>query len=259
MSAIRARGLRFGYGRGREVIRGVDLDLAAGDLLAIFGPNGAGKSTLLRLLAGELAPSQGVVELDGRPVRAYGRRALARLVAVVHQETEVAFPFTVAEVVLMGRAPYVGRFSLEAEADLAAARKALGALDLEALADRPIGEISGGERQRAAIARAIAQSTPVLLLDEPTAFLDPRHQVDVLRLARRLAAEGRAIAIVSHEVNLAAQYASRIVLMKDGAVRASGPPEEVIRPEIVREVFETEVALGRHPRTERPYMLFGGD
>ncbi len=258
---IRAHGLRFGFGAARgEVLRGVDLFVARGEFVALFGPNGAGKSTLLRILAGELPRFTGAVELEGRPIRGYARRELARTVATVPQETLATFGYTVGELTLMGRAPHLGRFALEGEADVAAARRALEALELWELRDRPIGEVSGGERQRAAIARALAQEAPILLLDEPTAFLDVRHQVGVYRLLRDLQrSRGLTVLAVSHDVNLAAQYAARVALLKDGTVRAQGPPDEALKPDTLREVFESEVDVARHPRTGRPILLFGGD
>jgi iron complex transport system ATP-binding protein len=177
----------------------------------------------------------------------------------VPQESAIPEAYTVGEVVLMGRAPHVGRFALEGEADLAAARRAIEALELAPLADRPMGEISGGERQRVAIARALAQEAPHVLLDEPTAFLDVRHQVAVYRLLAALAREGRAVLAASHEVNLAAQYAARVVLLKDGKIRAAGPPADVLREDVLREVFEADVEIARHGRTGRPYIVFGGE
>jgi iron complex transport system ATP-binding protein len=160
----------------------------------------------------------------------------------------------------MGRAPHVGRFELEGERDLAAARAALEALDLWALRDRPVGEVSGGERQRAAIARALAQETPVLVLDEPTAHLDVRHILDVYRLLRRLQGErGLTVVAATHDLNLAAHFAGRLALLKGGAIRASGPPAEILRPELIREVFDAEVEVAAHPRTGRPFLFFGSD
>ena len=256
---IRARSISFGY-RGAAVLRDVNLELARGDFLALFGPNGAGKSTLLRILSGELSPEGGTVELDGRAMGRYGRREIARMVAVVPQESLATFSYTVAETVLMGRAAHLGRLSLESEPDVAAARRALEALDLWALRDRPVGELSGGERQRTAIARALAQDAPIMLLDEPTAYLDVRHQIDVFRLLRTLQRErGLTIFAVSHDVNLAAQYASRVALLDSGRIRAIGTPDEVLRPELLREVFAAEVAVAQHPRTGRPLLIFGGE
>lgn len=256
---IAAKNVSFGYGRAPPVLRGVDLEVRGGELVALFGPNGAGKSTLLGILSGRLAPSEGAAEIDGRPTARWGRRELARAVAAVPQENAVALPYTVGEVVLMGRAPHVGRFALEGEADVRAARAALEALDLWPLRDRRVGEVSGGERQRAAIARAIAQETPCLLLDEPAAFLDVRHQIDVYRLLLARAREGRAILAASHDLNLAAQYASRVALLKDGRIRAAGPPEEVLTAPLLREVFEAEVEVARREKTGRPYIVFGGE
>jgi iron complex transport system ATP-binding protein len=257
--ALAARSVELSY-RGAQVLRGVDLEVRAGDLVALFGPNGAGKTTLLRVLSGDLAPGAGAAELDGQPLARFRRRDLARLVATVPQEASFSFSYTVGEVALMGRAPYVGRFSFESEADVAAARAALEAVDLWPLRDRPVAEVSGGERQRASIARALAQDAPHLLLDEPTAFLDVRHQVAVYRLLRGLARDrGRAVLAASHDVNLAAQYATRVALLSGGRIRAIGTPEEVLRPDLLREVFEAEAEVARHAKTGRPYITFGGE
>jgi iron complex transport system ATP-binding protein len=252
---LSARAVACSYG-----VRGLDLELRPGELLALFGPNGAGKSTLLRLFSGEIVPEAGCVDLGGRPLRALSRREIARLFATVPQEPIPALPYTVGEVVLMGRAPRVRRFRLEADPDVRAAEAAIEALGIAALGDRPVAEISGGERQRVAIARALAQNAPYLLLDEPTAFLDVRHQVEVFRLLRALAHEGgRAVLVASHEVNLAAQYADRVALLDRGALCAVGPPEEVLRPETLEAVFGAAVDLARHGRTGRPYFVFGGE
>ncbi len=259
-TALVAREIELAYG-GRPVLRGVDLEVRPGEMLALFGPNGAGKSTLLRVLAGDLSPVRGAVTIGGRPLRALGRREIARLLGVVPQEPLAPLPYTAGEIVLMGRAPRVARFRMEGEADARAALRALAALGAAALCDRPVGELSGGERQRVAIARAIAQETPVLLLDEPTAFLDVRHQVEAFRLLRALARErGRAVLVASHEVNLAAQYADRVALLgPDGRLRAIGPPEEALRADLLADVFQAPAELARHARTGRPYLVFGGD
>lgn len=256
-AALRARELSAGY-RGRRVLDGVSVEVGFGELLAIVGPNGAGKSTLLRLLAGSLAPWQGSVELLGRALSDFDRRALARSVAIVGQDNPVAFPFTVLEVVLMGRAPHLGPLSFESAHDLAVARAALDRLGLLALAERYIQELSGGERKRVVLARALAQEPQVALLDEPTAFLDLKHIAEIFAILKQLCAEQRlAVVATLHDLNAAALYADRVLLLKGGATVACGPPERVFTSENLRAVYDTEVYVGRNPATGALMVLPG--
>ncbi|HXR23880.1 MAG TPA: ABC transporter ATP-binding protein [Candidatus Binataceae bacterium] len=245
--AIRAINLTAGYG-DRAVLHGVSIDVHAGELLAIVGPNGAGKSTLLRILGGTLRPWSGTVELEGRPLGEYDRRAIARRLAIVAQENLVAFRFTVLEIVLMGRAPHLGAFHFETRHDLEIAHAALERFDLIGLARRPIQELSGGERKRVFLARALAQDPHVALLDEPTAFLDLRHVAEIFARLRELRLErGLAVIATLHDLNAAALHADRVLLMKDGAVAGYGTPDEVFTVENLRAVYETEVYVGRNP------------
>lgn len=236
-----ARNLHFGYRSEEAVLRDVSLTVEKGQILGILGPNGSGKSTLLRLLSGWLKPERGVVELWGEPLGRLGAREIATQIAVVPQETHVDFPFTVMEMVLMGRAPYLGGFAFESEADIACAREAMERMGVAHLARRMVQELSGGERQRVVLARALAQDTPVLLLDEPSAFLDLHHVVAIYDLLRDLAEEGRSIVTVLHDLNLAALYCDRVVLLSQGRVFCAGTPEEVITYKNITEVYETEV------------------
>ena len=245
--AIRAINLKAGYGE-RTVLHGVSIDVHAGELLAIVGPNGAGKSTLLRILSGALPPWSGTVDLEGRPLDEYARRAIARRLAMVAQENLVAFRFTVLEIVLMGRAPHLGAFHLETRHDLEIAHAALQRFDLIGLARRPIQELSGGERKRVFLARALAQDPHVALLDEPTAFLDLRHVAEIFARLRELRGErGLAVIATLHDLNAAALHADRVLLMKDGAVAGYGTPDEVFTADNLRAVYETEVHVGRNP------------
>ncbi|HSR59031.1 MAG TPA: ABC transporter ATP-binding protein, partial [Candidatus Binataceae bacterium] len=228
-------------------------------MLAIVGPNGAGKSTLLKVLGGTLARRRGRVELFGRPLDSYDRRELARLIGVVAQENNVAFQFTVLEVVLMGRAPHLGAFHFESPRDLEIARAAMAHFDLLALAHRHIQELSGGERKRVFLARALAQEPKIALLDEPTAFLDLRHVADIFSRFRALCVErGMAVAATLHDLNAAAIYADRVLLMKDGAAVAHGTPEQVLTEKNLREVYDTEVYVGRNPMTGALAILPAG-
>jgi iron complex transport system ATP-binding protein len=255
--AIRAINLTAGYG-DRAVLHGVSIDVHAGELLAIVGPNGAGKSTLLKNLSGALRPWSGTVELEGRLLGEYDRRAIARRLAMVAQENLVAFRFTVLEIVLMGRAPHLGAFHFETRHDLEIAHAALERFDLIGLARRPIQELSGGERKRVFLARALAQDPHVALLDEPTAFLDLRHVAEIFARLRELRLErGLAVIATLHDLNAAALHADRVVLMKDGAVAGYGTPDEVFTAENLRAVYETEVHVGRNPANGAIMVLPG--
>lgn len=246
---LSARDLFAGYG-SLAVLSGVSLELHEGELLAIVGPNGAGKSTLLRLLAGTMKPWSGAVELGGRALDSYERRELARNVATVAQENSVAFGFTVLEVVLMGRAPHLGPFHLESARDLEIACDALNRFALLNLAGRRIQELSGGERKRVFLARALAQEPAIALLDEPTAFLDLRHIAEIFTRLRELSLSRRmAVVATLHDLNVAAVWADRVMLLKDGRTVAAGAPEEVLTTDNLRAVYETEVYVGRNPAT----------
>jgi iron complex transport system ATP-binding protein len=257
-AALRATDLRAGY-TDLPVLRGVSLEVAPGEVFAIVGPNGSGKSTLLRVLSGAMRWQSGAVELMGRALDSYDARERARMMATVAQENSVAFRFTVIEIVLMGRAPHLGAFRFESAHDLEIARAALERFELLPLGHRHVEELSGGERKRVFLARALAQEPRVVLLDEPTAFLDLKHVASIFARFRELAAE-RAMAVIAtlHDLNAAAMYADRVMLLKDGAVVGSGPPVEVLTAETLRDVYETEVYVGRNPDTGALTILPGG-
>ncbi len=236
-----------------EVLSGVDLEVRAGEVRALLGPNGAGKSSLLGVLTGDLAPSAGAVQIDGQPLGRWSTGELALRRAVLLQQVGVSFPFTVTEVVRMGRAPWRGT-PLDLEDDEAVAQ-ALAAADVTHLAERQFTELSGGERARAALARVLAQRTGVLLLDEPTAALDLRHQELVLQLAQRHARKGGAVVVVVHDLGLAAAYADQVTVLARGRVVADGPPAEALTAELLSEVYEYPVDVFAHPRTSRQVIL----
>jgi iron complex transport system ATP-binding protein len=248
-SVLSARDLHVGY-TTEPVLRGVSLEVTPGEILAIVGPNGSGKSTLLRVLGGTMRPWQGTVELQGHPLHAIERRELARQVATVAQENTVAFRFTVLEIVLMGRAPHLGAFRFESARDLEIAEAALNRFDLLPLAHRHIEELSGGERKRVFLARALTQEPRVMLLDEPTAFLDLKHVVGIFTRFRELAtARGLAVVATLHDLNAAAAYADRVMLLKEGQAVGYGTPAEVLTAENLRRVYETEIYVGKNPAT----------
>jgi iron complex transport system ATP-binding protein len=242
--ALRVEDVHFSYD-GKEAVAGVTLEIERGRYVSLIGPNGAGKTTLVRLLSGVLQPARGKVEILGRDARSMSRLEIARHVAVVPQESGIIFPFTAEEVVLMGRFPHLGPYGFEGEEDFAVAREAMRLTETRHLADRPIQELSGGERQRVIIARALAQEADILLLDEPTAFLDIKHQVEITALVRRLKTE-RDLTVVaaSHDLNLAAAFSDSLVLLKDGKVFASGAPDRVVREDVLSQAYGTDVYVG---------------
>lgn len=239
-----------------RILREVSLRIEAGEFLGIIGPNGSGKSTLLKTLAGILLPVSGLVSLDGRDLARLRGREIARRVAIVPQDNPIAFDYSVQEVVLMGRSPHLGRFELERSRDLEIVAEALKRTNLIHLADRSIEALSGGERQRAMIARALAQQTDILFLDEPTAHLDINYQVQILHLVKREnALHGKTVVVVLHDLNLAAEFCDRLIMLKEGRVHASGTPEEVVTAENFQSVYGTAVWVRRHPTSGRPYVL----
>ena len=230
---------------GRKVLHGVSVSVRAGEVLALVGPNGAGKSTLLGALAADLAPVAGVVRINGRVVREWSARELALRRAVLPQAAALSFPFSVEDVVRMGRAPHGG----DAGEDEVAVAEAMAQAEVTGFASRPFSALSGGERARVALARVLAQRAPLLLLDEPTAALDLRHQELVLRLCRERARAGDAVVVVLHDLALAAAYAHRVAILRAGRVAADGPPEVVFTEELLSDVYDQAVEVFPHPRT----------
>jgi len=239
----------------RIAVANVSLALNAGEITAILGPNGAGKSTLLRTLNGQIRQTSGEILLDGEPLVKLNRRSISRRIAVVAQEAELRFPVTVLEFVLGGRFAWATNagWGWETERDVQVAESVLRETELTELSGRLMNELSGGERQRALMARALATEAPILLLDEPTANLDLSHQATLLTLVRNRCDQQQASALViTHDINLAAQFADNILLMKDGKTLYSGTPEEVLKAQIMRDVFEVTVLVDAHPVTGGP-------
>ncbi|WP_335931945.1 heme ABC transporter ATP-binding protein [Streptomyces sp. PTD5-9] len=247
-----ARNLRVRLGQ-RPVLDSIELTAHAGEVLALVGPNGAGKSTLLAALAADLPAESGEVRVDGRPVTDWSAPELALRRAVLPQTAALSFPFPVADVVRMGRAPWAGT-GREDEDDPAVA-EAMAATEVTGFAARPFSALSGGERARVALARVLAQRAPLLLLDEPTAALDLRHQELVLRICRERAAAGDAVVVVLHDLGLAAAYADRAAVLHGGRIAVAGPPAEVFTDELLGEVYRQPVEVFPHPRTGVPLVV----
>ena len=230
-----------------DVLGGVDVEVRAGEVLALVGPNGAGKSTLLSVLAGDLTPTRGTVQVDGAPLSEWSTVELAMRRAVLLQQVGLSFPFTVVQSVRMGRAPWAGLDAEELDDEVV--YDALVDTDVLQFADRVFMSLSGGERARAALARVLVQQAPVLLLDEPTAALDIRHQEQVLDLARRQAERGDAVVVVLHDLGLAAAHADRVMVLSHGTVAALGRPEDVMTEELLGAVYECDVDIITNPRS----------
>jgi iron complex transport system ATP-binding protein len=258
-TALEVRGLTVAYG-DRAALRDVSLSLRSGELLGLVGPNGSGKTTLIRAVSGVVRPRSGEVRLDGADALRLSPRDVALRAAVVPQNPHLPPAFTALELVLMGRTPHLRLLQGEARSDLEAARRAMLATETWELADRRLGELSGGERQRLLVARALAQETPLLLLDEPTAHLDVGHQAATLRLMARLCrGEGKAVLAAVHDLTLAAQFFRRLVMLHQGRVVAEGSPGAVLTPQRLREVYGTLLHVLSHPVTGRPVLAPDGD
>jgi len=250
MSALRGSGLVYEV-RGRRLVDGVDIELCAGEVLGVVGPNGAGKSTLCRLLAGDLRPTAGAVELGGTPLAELSRTELARGRAVMPQSTTIGFGFTVEQIVEMGRHPLGGG----AADSRAAVRAALARVEAEHLAGRRFRTLSGGEQALVTLARVLAQETPVLLLDEPTAALDLHHQERAMRIAREVADDGGAVLVVAHDLNLAAAYADRLCILDRGVVAASGEPWPTLTADVLERVFGQPMLVVESPANGSPLVV----
>ena len=259
MLDLRLDKVSLGYGK-RRVLHSISLAAKPREMLGIIGPNGSGKSTLIRGMTRLISPSSGQVFIDGQDIASMSHTDLARLMAVVPQNPVLPDPFTAFEVVLMGRTPHLGLFRYEGAKDLAIVRRAMEITHTAAFADRRIGELSGGERQRLSIARALAQEPKMILLDEPTAHLDINYQIETLDLARQLCLEQGLIVVATlHDLNLAAQYCDRLVMLSNGRIHCHGAPQAVINAQTIKEVYGAEVHVYPHPLNDLPATLIASE
>ena len=247
--------LSVSYG-SRRVLQDISLEVQSGQVLALIGPNGAGKSTLVRAVSGVIPVDGGQVRTNGCDLLALSPMQRARWLAVVPQAVSLPPAFTVWETVLLGRTPYLNFLGQVSAGDEEIVRAALARVDALDLAGRRVGELSGGEQQRVLLARALAQSTPILLMDEPTAHLDLQHQVSLMELIRRQAhEEGLAVLIALHDLNLAARYADRVALLVDEEIEAAGTPAQVMKPEVISAAYHLPVSVVAHPFEDVPLVL----
>ncbi len=245
----------YAYGNGLLALSQASINVGSGEAIALVGPNGSGKSTLLRVASGSLHPDPGEVRLDGLRIQEMSRRQAARRLAFVEQERTISFDFTVREVVAMGRIPHHARFSRESRTDRHAIEAAMEWTDVASLSDRSIRTLSGGEGQRVHLARALAQEPAILLLDEPTTYLDLHHQVRFMSIVRESVAKGLSAVMAIHDLTIAAQAADRVSLMKKGRIVATGRGEEVLTSEAVRSVFEVDAIVRTDPDEGALYIL----
>ncbi len=243
MKILEAKDISFGYDE-KVVLKNINLMVEEADFLGIIGPNGSGKTTLLKMLCRGLKPGQGKVLFKGEDIFRLDTRFVAKNIAMVPQDENIIFPFTVFEIVMMGRSPYINRFSWEKKEDVNIVHSAMKLADVLRLRDRNIDELSSGERQRVFIARALAQMPKVLLLDEPTSHLDINHQRDVLELIKKLNENVKiTVIMISHDINLASKYCKRLVLLKNGKIFTEGSPNKVITKKVIKDVYGVKVEL----------------
>lgn len=254
MYALQVENLQFGY-RKELVLKGLSFNIEKGKFVSIIGPNGSGKSTLLKTLNQLYTPSQGAILIDGNNINRLKKKELARKIALVPQDTLIDYDFTVEDIVLMGRHPYKGRFQKEDEKDYKIVNEVLKMTNTFHLKDRIITEISGGERQRVIIAKALAQKPSIILLDEPTSHLDINHQIEILSLLKKLNEEmGTTIVIVIHDVNLASRYSDEIIMLNEGKILEIGRPEKVITKKNIEFAYDLKVEIEKNKYTNRLYL-----
>lgn len=252
---VAVQDLHFSYGE-KEILKGLSFEIRPGEILGILGPNASGKTTLIKNLAGLLTPSRGVIRIGSRELSSLPRNERARSIAFVPQGEEPFLPFSVEQIVMMGRAPYLGLWGFESEADRKKAQDAMADADVHHLRDRRFSDLSGGERQRVILARALAQEASLLLLDEPTSHLDLHYQIQLLELCARLNREQKITVVLSiHDLNLACLYGHRLLILKEGGLFALGEPRGVMTSAMIRTVYETDASIGFHTDSGLPYTL----
>ncbi len=250
--SIKVQEICFSYGR-EPVLRNISFEVERGEFVSLIGPNGSGKTTLLKILIHLLIPQKGEVLIFNRNLNSYSRKDIARIIGFVPQDNVFVFPYTVLEVVLMGRTPYLKGIGFESREDVEIAFEAMKLTGTEHFANKPINSLSFGERQRVLIARALAQQPKIILLDEPNAHLDISHQIDIFSLLKTLSVEKRVTVIsVSHDLNLVSSYSDKVILLSNGQIYAMGSPESVLTEENIRNVFNTDVLVDLNPATEKP-------
>ena len=245
MTALTLTNLNVALG-SRTVLSNISATFGAGECVAIMGPNGSGKSTLMRAAAGLIAPASGDIALQGKPLTAWRRPDLAREIAYLPQGGEVHWPLTVRNIVALGRLPHTHRFAKKTDADEAAITRALEACDIAHLADRPATALSGGERARALLARALSSEAKIILADEPFAQLDPSHQLHAMEVLKAASQAGALVIVVLHDLSIAARHASRVVLLSEGRIAADGPPATTLVSETLRQTFGIDAFIGDH-------------
>jgi iron complex transport system ATP-binding protein len=245
---VEAKGVSFSFGKTGRVLNNITLEVGKGEFTGIAGPNGAGKTTLLKLLYGTFKPDSGSIRLNGRDLVSYRKKELAEVAAVVTQESHWDFDFTVTEYIMLGRYPFIGRWHTPGSVDRDIVNNAMRRVGIEHLRDRFITELSGGEKQRVMLGRALAQRPRILFLDEPGSHLDPGNRLDIFRAIREInEAEGVTILIVSHDINLVSVFCDRLYLVKNGRITGEGPPGEICRKEILEDLFGNGIEIGSDP------------
>ncbi len=253
---IEANNISFAYDNNCYILREISFNVEKGEFVGILGPNGSGKTTLINIVSGILKPQQGKVFINGIELYSMRHKERARCIAVVPQESSIPFSFSSLEVVLMGRAPYLPFFGFETKEDILIAKRAMQEVNALQFEKREIKELSGGERQRVIVARALAQKPKILLLDEPTAFLDIKHEIELYRLIKNKNREDALTVMAAvHDINLASAFCDRILFLKSGRIAAYGTPHEVVRYAKIREVFDTDVYVGINDLTGAPYYV----
>ncbi len=252
MSIVKLKNIGFRYDES-WILKNISFEVNKGEFIGVIGPNGSGKTTLLKVIDGILAPEEGETWINGISSAKIKRENRAKMIAVVPQESTMIFPFSVYEIVLMGRAPHLGKWRFEGEMDFGIARQAMEMTDTLHLMNRSMNALSGGERQRVLIARALAQQPQIMLLDEPTAFLDIKHQIDFFDLIKTLN-QNQSLTVIAatHDINLASLYCDKIILLRNGHIHCMGTPDDVIAETNIKDVYETNVTVDRNPVTGQP-------